>query len=247
MFSIDTDTRAGRMIQAGRVTVTFTSPTSGQHITLVAKCRAQVDGKWVASDLANAMVVFIEVPNETGWNDKVGKVTRSRGFVADPSADPARVYCAQQLLRFVNGEDMGTLRAQEDTRCGKCGRQLTDPVSIDRGIGPECYGASTGSSHQSKQAAAPAAPAYDPEAARADIVATRARLSAEAMPREAARRARNEVRRTWRETEDAVAEQQGRSKRGERSARHAELIANSSQNRDRPGCDIFGAPLNEES
>jgi hypothetical protein len=34
--------------------------------------------------------------------------------------------------------------------CGRCGRPLSDPVSIDRGIGPECYGRGTGSQHQHK-------------------------------------------------------------------------------------------------
>lgn len=30
-------------------------------------------------------------------------------------------------------------------RCGACGRELTDLVSIQRGLGPHCYGVATGS------------------------------------------------------------------------------------------------------
>ncbi|HEY1187923.1 MAG TPA: DUF6011 domain-containing protein [Gemmata sp.] len=30
-------------------------------------------------------------------------------------------------------------RVMHDGRCARCRRQLTDPVSIDRGIGPDCY------------------------------------------------------------------------------------------------------------
>jgi hypothetical protein len=36
---------------------------------------------------------------------------------------------------------------QVESRCGRCTRQLTDPVSIARGIGPECFGRDTGSRH----------------------------------------------------------------------------------------------------
>ena len=149
--SLNLDTRAGRMLAAGRLTVTFRSP-SGQHITLTAKCRApQENGKWSASSYADARVIFIEVPNETGWNDKVGKVT-SRGFQPDPNADKARTFCAKMLLRYVAGESLPpSLEAFEEDRCGRCGRVLTDPVSIERGIGPECYGKDTGSEHQTKE------------------------------------------------------------------------------------------------
>jgi hypothetical protein len=62
---------------------------------------------------------------------------------------------------------MGSLSCAEEARCGKCGRALTDPVSIARGIGPECYGASTGSAHETKvrpekkSSPAPSAPVAD--------------------------------------------------------------------------------------
>lgn len=141
------------MIEAGRVTVTFTSLKTGEHITLVAKCRApHADtGKWEHASLEDAKVMFIEVPNSGGWNDKVGRVTRSKGFVADPSADNARVFCAKQLLKFLAGEEThADMTVQEADQCGKCGRELTDPESIARGIGPTCLGAETGSKHQEK-------------------------------------------------------------------------------------------------
>ena len=45
------------------------------------------------------------------------------------------------------GDTAGGERVQEASRCGRCFRTLTDPVSIDRGIGPECLGRDTGSQH----------------------------------------------------------------------------------------------------
>lgn len=148
----DLDTRAGRQLAAGRLTVTFTSATTGEHITIKAKSRKVVDGNWVASNLEDAKVIFFSVPNAGGgWDDKVGKFTYGKGFVAEPGADPARVFCAKQLVVFAEGRELPSgLRAQEEDRCGKCGRALTDPISIARGIGPECYGSDTGSKHQTK-------------------------------------------------------------------------------------------------
>jgi hypothetical protein len=162
VFKIDPNTRAGRQMAAGRVAVTFTSP-SGTHITLVAKARTVTDEVWHGCSLDEAKVVFIEVPNAGGgWNDKVGKVTRSKGFVPAPGADPARVWCVSQLLAFVAGEATAPgLEVVSSDHCGKCGRELKQPESIARGIGPECFGQATTGQHQtkSKPATRRAAPA----------------------------------------------------------------------------------------
>lgn len=160
MINLDTSLRAARMLEAGRLTATFTSLKTGQHITIAAKCRTiNEDDKWVASSLADSKVVFFEVPNESGFGDKVGKLTRGKGFVPAPGSDGARVYCARMLLHWLQGNDLPEgLTVVEEERCGKCGRALTDPVSIERGIGPECYGAATGSTHQVKERPAKAAP-----------------------------------------------------------------------------------------
>lgn len=161
MITLDENTRAGRQLSAGQVTVTFTSPKTGEHITIRAKALAKDENnKWKPANPAEALFISFDVPNDTGFGDKVAKITRRAGFVADPQADKARVFCAQQLLRFVAGQPLATgLVAQEAERCGKCGRQLTDPVSIERGIGPECFGGSTGSTHQTKTRPNPPAPA----------------------------------------------------------------------------------------
>src|SRR6185436_6896163 len=82
MLKVDTSTRAGRMIEAGRIKVTFRSVATGQHITISAKCRKHTDEGWTSCPLDEAMVIFLEVPNASGgWNDRVGKVTRRNGFV----------------------------------------------------------------------------------------------------------------------------------------------------------------------
>jgi len=159
MITVDTNTRAGRMIAAGRITLTFRSPKTGEHITLIARASAPpTDGskKWHASNLNDAKILWIEVPNQGGWNDKVAKYTRGKGLVPDKNADPARVFCARQLLAYVTGQPTAEgLEIFEENHCGRCGRALTDPESIAIGIGPDCRGMDTGSKHETKVRPAP--------------------------------------------------------------------------------------------
>jgi len=37
-------------------------------------------------------------------------------------------------------DDLRTVRCLHEGRCGRCGRKLTVPASIDSGLGPECRG-----------------------------------------------------------------------------------------------------------
>ncbi len=153
MINLDTNTRAGRMLAAGRLTLTFRSPT-GTHLTVTAKCRAPKDGqsRWASCPEAEAKIIIFEVPSGGAtWNDRIGKMT-ARGFTAEPGADPTRLWCVRQLLRYAAGQPMPDgLEVREEDLCGCCGRALTDPVSIDRGIGPDCYGRKTGSKHETRK------------------------------------------------------------------------------------------------
>lgn len=157
-LSPDLNTRAGRMLAAGRVKVTVTSHATGEHITILFKAfcdnrdrQFKSTGKnWEPCTLDEATHVFVEVPNQGDWNDKVGTFypRNGRWYSAD-NADPARVYAAALVARWVNGETFES-HCQEASECARCGLELTDPVSIARGIGPVCLGNMTGSQHQVK-------------------------------------------------------------------------------------------------
>lgn len=170
----DESTRAGRMLAAGDVRVTVTDVGTDEHITV--RFKAILDNRenngqrpepsqnknWVRAPLARATHVFIEVPSAGGtYPDKIGTFyPRTGRFFSDTAADPARVEAAilsaywleggYDGLEGAFGDGIAQYDLQEESYCGKCGRQLTDPVSIERGIGPECYGADTGSQHQVK-------------------------------------------------------------------------------------------------
>lgn len=40
--------------------------------------------------------------------------------------------------QFANGRDTSALEFWHEGRCARCARVLTDPASIERGLGPEC-------------------------------------------------------------------------------------------------------------
>lgn len=152
----DLNTRAGRMLDAGDVRVTVTSSRTGEHITIRFKAHRKDEAgkkRWPRCPLAEASHVFVEVPNPDGWGDKVGTFYPESGrWFADDHADPARVWAAAEAARWLDASEQASPQATylEESRCGRCARRLTDPVSIERGIGPECYGKETGSQHEVK-------------------------------------------------------------------------------------------------
>ena len=157
-ITADPETRAGRMLSAGGVVVTVKSKTTGEHITVKLNSRLKNDSgrgkKWQPVGPCDATHIFFSVPNadRAGWDDKIGTFYPKNGkFYEDSNADAARVWAAAAVMQWLNGDaDETHATYQESNECGRCGRQLTDPVSIERGIGPECIGKMTGSQHQVK-------------------------------------------------------------------------------------------------
>jgi Family of unknown function (DUF6011) len=163
-FVPDMSTRAGRMMSAGRCKVTVTRKETEEHITVFFNCFADNRNKefdsenskrWVNCQLADATHVFVEVPTPSGqYNDKIGTFyPRGNKWYEADNADPHRVRAAilsaMWLMDQSNPFTLG-FTFQEAMECGRCGAELTDPTSITRGIGPDCYGALTGSQHQVK-------------------------------------------------------------------------------------------------
>lgn len=138
----------GLCLAHGRLKTTVTNE-DGTHLTLSFK-------NWKRGDrrrnvpIYEAERIYIEVPNQTGWGDKIGNVDLASGaFYTERSADPARVAAALRVIDAVQGREI-VGRIQHPGFCMICSKELTDPISIDRGIGPDCYGNATGSQHQEK-------------------------------------------------------------------------------------------------
>lgn len=135
------------MLAAGALTATVTSKKSGQHVTLRMRAclKDERTGKWPRVPYEGASHVFIEDFD----GERVATFYPKSGviFYADRASVAAR-WTVAALLRFLAGrfptfESVAELASAD--ACGRCGKQLSDPVSLERGLGPECFGLATGS------------------------------------------------------------------------------------------------------
>ena len=146
-------TDLGRVLLAGRAVVTVRSALTDQHITVQAKCSAKVAGRWRLMPYALASHVFFDVPgsgDSDSYNDKVGTLypphseSVQRGkFWPDHAADPARVWVARLLLDVARGlapmaSDERHYELLTSKFCMRCGAELREAESIERGLGPDC-------------------------------------------------------------------------------------------------------------
>lgn len=140
-----TGTRAGRMLLAGGIEATVTL-ADGRHATVSIRTRKRSGRGWTNAALGeqDSRTNVSILGQRIGWVtvDADGRVlltlrTRRQEYVTAVTA----------VFEYAAGLPTPGERVQEASRCGRCFRTLTDPVSIDRGIGPECYGRDTGSQH----------------------------------------------------------------------------------------------------
>ena len=149
------------LVEGGRVRVTVQSKETGRHLTVRLACkakgpngryisRARLEGR-VGYEQADAVFADGGDPAFSGW---VGTYYPRSGKwypAEDAQEAPGSWYgwAAQAVIAWAMGE--GDLEQQAEVsieaECSSCGRALTDPESIERGIGPECYGRHTKSEH----------------------------------------------------------------------------------------------------
>lgn len=153
-YTINDNTRLGRMLAAGRLTATLRSKVTGTHMTISFSAKAKIDGKWKTVPFSEATHVFIQ-QGQGGWGSaKVGTYYPANGkFYTEKGFDTRPwVWTVTHVLAAAHTGILDTEQydIQEANRCGKCGKELTDPVSIERGIGPTCADEATGSQHYHK-------------------------------------------------------------------------------------------------
>lgn len=137
----------------GRAEVTLRSHQTGKHVTVVLICRKKKsDGKgWIPRTTSDGRVGFaaadcIEArdPQLEYPENYVGRFYKDTGeFKAGKDADGARVFTAEKLISSaLSGQPLKS-DVFIATTCCACGKKLTDPESIEDGIGPECKGKAT--------------------------------------------------------------------------------------------------------
>ena len=125
---------------AGNATITLQSLKSGAHFTYKVRAK-QVAGP-IRADYSPDTIYFVSllrgVDNESDYvylgmlKDGQFRLTKSsRASLDAPSVKAFRFFWNSNQLH-------PELVVRHEGRCGRCGRTLTVPESIDRGIGPEC-------------------------------------------------------------------------------------------------------------
>lgn len=158
---VETEHRAGRMLSAllgsdnrsAKLLLTVELESSGTKYHQTFHVR-----KWSRRDGVDLLQV--QVANSADWDAvpprppitvmSVDLDDLSLLMQRDRRADDrVLVYAAEAALMYAwTGQTKtpknGSVRVLEESVCGRCGLPLTDPESIDRGVGPDCYGKMTG-------------------------------------------------------------------------------------------------------
>jgi len=147
------ETRMGRMLAAGRLMATMTSEKTGVHITVEFASKIKTGShKWSNASFAEATHVFIT----GGRGNKLGTFYPQKGNLYFNTDDKAWQYAVREILMAAGRADQdkpGVYSIEESSHCGRCGLELTDPVSIARGLGPHCADMETGSIHYKAESA----------------------------------------------------------------------------------------------
>lgn len=128
-----------RFVFAGNATFTLTSRKTGTSFTYKIR-----EGKPLGSRAPKLFASVLTGPDNTADYTYMGIVERAgahaqlvptRATAIDVNAPSWRA-----LEWFLQHTDSDRVEVRHMGRCGRCGRALTVPSSIDSGLGPECAG-----------------------------------------------------------------------------------------------------------
>ena len=150
----------------GRARVTVTSKASGKHLTVLLSCKKRDgDGRFISRarragrvGLADADILFAD-SGDFAFDGYIARFEPATGEWRQPRSytDPRGtdyLWAARAIMRVVVSDDEAVLAKFDEqaevalaSECCVCGKALTDPESIERGIGPECASRATKSEH----------------------------------------------------------------------------------------------------
>lgn len=129
-----------RFMLAGNAHVTFQSRRTGTRFTYRVEA-AHGEGAFRASGVSH----FVSVLTGSDHYDYLGCVYHRRFFGHGAKSRiaksaPSAVAFAWVWRTLTGGKMHEQLAVYHEGRCGKCGRRLTTPRSIETGLGPICEG-----------------------------------------------------------------------------------------------------------
>ncbi len=130
-----------KFAKAGSAILTIKSETSGKHYTYRVK-KSKKD-----RDNPGALLFVSAMTGRNNLKDytymgvitsrDVFKITKNSKF---PDTDQRVIAFKYFWERLMNNNIPENLTVQHEGRCGRCGRLLTNPASLESGFGPECRG-----------------------------------------------------------------------------------------------------------
>jgi hypothetical protein len=115
-------------VLAGNATITLRSQTTGVRFTFNVRKNAKVNVYYVR------LLVGPDRYKEIGSLSADGEELTIRNWTNLRGTDAFQWF----WNRVIRDMDLPLLEVWHEGTCGRCGRQLTVPESIARGIGPEC-------------------------------------------------------------------------------------------------------------
>lgn len=124
-------------ILAGKAIFTLTSLKTGKRFTYKVSTPKDASGR------AKYFVRLLTQSDNTGYYQYLGMITTSDRYVHGRSSNisagaPSAIAAAWFFQRLLADLPLTGVAIHHAGRCGRCGRLLTVPESIESGIGPEC-------------------------------------------------------------------------------------------------------------
>ena len=119
---------------AGNAILTISSLKTGNHYTYKVRKKESTRGGnlWFVSRLVDGSA-------DQGFFAYTGIIRDGRFSVTAKAGISEGAPCVQAFAFFMRTPVLHPqMEVRHEGRCGVCGRTLTVPASIDRGIGPEC-------------------------------------------------------------------------------------------------------------
>lgn len=143
----------GMALRSGRLLATVVSKKTGRHVAVQLQCKRREGKRFRACELADAERVYIDVPKGDGGGAEIGCLHLAGKWAGkilppwDADFDQPRLWSARRILDVALGRaEIEDAQAEilQGQLCLMCGRELTDPESIARNIGPECWRRASG-------------------------------------------------------------------------------------------------------
>lgn len=123
-----------RFMLAGKATFTVRSAKTGDHLTYQVR-------NWKKARMGTLHFVSVRSGDDFACVGVISnEASFDRGRRPDLPADDPRVRGFGYVFEHLKYQKQMPPRCEvwHEGQCGRCGRALTDPESIERGIGPEC-------------------------------------------------------------------------------------------------------------